>query len=278
MKKQVSSKQSMKPFLKWAGGKRWFVTGCDDSFPTKFRTYFEPFVGGGAMFFHLSPSDAVLSDKNVDLIRTYRALRDDWTKVRRKLTDHQRFHSKEHFYKVRSSKPWSESGAAARFIYLNRTCWNGLYRVNQKGEFNVPKGTKDSVLLPEDQFDRIAEILSSVELLADDFGPIIARAGKGDLVYVDPPYTVRHNNNNFLKYNERIFSWSDQVRLAKTLFAARERGAHIVICNADHNCIRYLYKGFGTMRRVSRHSILAADPNNRRKTTELVITNVLRNN
>lgn len=130
------------PFLKWAGGKRWFVEHTADLIPTFSGRYFEPFLGSGAIFFHLSPKGAVLSDSNTDLIKTYQAIRDDWEAVLFLLELHHRKHCKDYYYSIRSSEPSDKVEAAARFIYLNRTCWNGLYRVNLKGKFNVPIGTK----------------------------------------------------------------------------------------------------------------------------------------
>lgn len=269
----ASANGQVRPFLKWAGGKRWFTRKCGHTFPASYKRYIEPFLGSGAVFFHLRPETALLGDKNQELIDAYLAIKEDWKRVWEKLQRHQRLHSKGHYYKTRGSRPRSPSGWAARLIYLNRTCFNGLYRVNLKGEFNVPKGTKDTVVFPDDDFSAIAEVLKGVTLLTDDFEAITAQAGEGDLLYVDPPYTVRHNNNNFLKYNETIFSWSDQVRLCAALQQASARGAKIVMSNADNHCIRKLYKERGHFRRVSRHSVLAADPTKRRKTTELVVTN-----
>lgn len=271
---KCNKKVSVKPFLKWAGGKRWLVKNYSHFFCSKSKRYIEPFLGGGSVFFHLHPSTALLSDKNEELINTYIAIRDEWEKVLVKLRQHQKEHSDDYYYQIRKSQPRSTSGKAARFIYLNRTCWNGLYRVNMKGKFNVPRGTKDSVLLPDDCFDQISNLLSKCEIVSEDFESILTEAGKGDFVFIDPPYTVKHNNNNFIKYNETIFSWADQQRLARAAHLANYRGATIVISNADHECIRELYKDFGSMTSISRNSVLAADSEKRRKTTELLITNL----
>jgi DNA adenine methylase len=264
----------LEPFLKWAGGKRWLVANHSNLFPSSFKTYFEPFLGSGAVFFHLLPEKAVLADKNAELIGVYEAIRNDWKGLLQHLKIHQKYHSKRYYYYVRGLSPRSIVSKAARFIYLNRTCFNGLYRVNMSGDFNVPKGTKSSVLLPGDDFQAVAHALRKCKLIAGDFAEIIEKAGRGDFVYVDPPYTVRHNNNNFIKYNETLFSWDDQVRLAQALFAARSRGAKILVSNVDHNSIRSLYSGFGIISRVHRQSLLAADSIKRRASTELIITNL----
>ncbi len=130
------------PFLKWAGGKRWLTKTNLNLFPISYNRYIEPFLGSGAVFFNLHPKESVVSDINADLINTYLAIRTDWEKVCDKLKKHEKRHSQEYYYEMRGSNPYSISGRAAKFIYLNRTCWNGLYRVNLKGIFNVPIGTK----------------------------------------------------------------------------------------------------------------------------------------
>lgn len=130
---------------------------------------------------------------------------------------------------------------AARFIYLNRTCWNGLYRVNLNGEFNVPIGTKTEVIYEEDNFQEISELLSHAIIYQADFEELIDKASRNDLIFVDPPYTVRHNHNGFIKYNEKLFSWDDQERLFYSLNRAKKRGAIVVGTNAYHKCIRDLY-------------------------------------
>lgn len=265
-----------KPFLKWAGGKRWLVARYSRLFPTSMRTYIEPFLGSAAVFFYLRPARAVLGDTNRELIDTYEAVRDDWRGVWRRLKEHQQRHSTEYYYRMRRCACRSRAARAARFIYLNRTCFNGLYRVNSSGEFNVPKGTKETVVFADDDFGHIAELLQACELRCVDFSELVARATRGDFVYVDPPYTVLHNNNSFLKYNERIFSWEDQVRLAECLHQARARGAALLISNADHPGIRELYSGFESVFAVRRSSVLAADSAKRGRTTELVVTNIER--
>jgi DNA adenine methylase len=263
---------SLSPFLKWAGGKRWLVARHSSIFPSKYNRYFEPFLGSAAVFFYFRPENAVLSDANTSLIDTYRALVDDWSAVQAKLEIHHLKHSKDYYYEQRSRRLRNVASKAAQFIYLNRTCWNGLYRVNLKGKFNVPIGTKDSVLFADDDFNAVSCLLSNATLLAQDFEPTINLATTGDLLYVDPPYTVNHNLNGFLKYNETIFSWDDQLRLHAALLRARSRGVQIVVSNANHTSIRKLYKGFGSCHEVKRQSVLASDSNKRGPTTELLIT------
>jgi DNA adenine methylase len=260
------------PFLKWAGGKRWLATRYSHLVPDKYNTYIEPFLGSAAMFFALQPRRAVLSDLNRELIEAYRAIRSDWKAVAKALKKHHVLHSRDHYYRVRSDATRSVTNRAAKLIYLNRTCWNGLYRVNKRGEFNVPIGTKTRVCLPTDDFERIHKLLGPVRLVSCDFERVIETASAGDLVFADPPYTTAHSANGFIKYNETLFGWSDQIRLRDALSRARDRGAFIIATNANHPSIRGLYKdGFST-RPLVRSSVIAADPLFRQTTRELLIT------
>jgi len=261
------------PFLKWAGGKRWLADSYTHALPQAFTGYCEPFLGSGAIFFSIRPDNAVLSDINEELIECYSALRDDWRSVERHLARHQKHHCKDHYYRVRSSLPRTVSARAARFIYLNRTCWNGLYRVNLRGEFNVPIGTKHNVLLDTDQFELLANLLKSTTLAVSDFETVIDQAKAGTLVFADPPYTVRHNLNGFVKYNEKIFHWDDQIRLCDCLVRASNRGCLICLTNANHPSIEALYKDDFDLTVLSRNSVIAASSRNRGKYEELLITN-----
>ncbi|WP_156255293.1 DNA adenine methylase [Sandarakinorhabdus oryzae] len=262
---------ALAPFLKWAGGKRWFADRYVHLIPRNYGRYVEPFVGSGAMFFALSPSQALLSDLNPDLINCYRAIRAAPDAIAKRLAEHHRLHSKRHYYDTRAAKPDDPIERAAWFIYLNRTCWNGLYRVNRKNEFNVPMGTKTSVLLPSDDFQVTSRTLSVAEILHQDFEVTLDAAEDGDFVFVDPPYTVKHNLNGFIKYNDKIFSWADQVRLRDAVVRAAARGARILVTNANHASIRELYDGIGRQLVVGRASVLAASAAHRVQTEELVI-------
>ena len=211
----------MIPLLKWPGGKRWFVAHHKALLPSTYNRYFEPFLGGGSVFFHLQPKLAVLGDTNSELIAAYRAMKRNRKSLAILLEAHQRLHSAEHYYRVRDMIPDDRIERAARTFYLNRTCFNGIYRVNLNGKFNVPVGTRASVLRDTDDFAAAARLLMTAELRVSDFEPLIEEAREEDLVFVDPPYTVQHNNNGFVKYNESLFRWSDQERLALTLNRAK---------------------------------------------------------
>lgn len=260
------------PFLKWAGGKRWLMRSHRAAFDlSQTKRYVEPFVGSGAVFFGLAPNKALLSDANLELIETYRAIKGDWQSVLKALLKHHRRHDDEYYYEVRASTPTSQAVRAARFIYLNRTCFNGLYRVNRRGEFNVPRGTKNSVVFDTDDFESISRQLSRATLEAGDFERIVDQCGAGDFIFADPPYTVRHNNNGFIKYNEKLFSWSDQERLKEALTRAAERGSKVLVSNADHPSIRELYAD-ATCMTAERYSVMASESERRKRTSELLIT------
>lgn len=261
------------PFLKWAGGKRWLTSAHSNIFPTQFNHYYEPFLGSGAVFFSILPAQATLSDINPELIACYKAVRDDWAAVRIQLELHHQKHSKEYYYQIRQQKPSEPIAKAARFIYLNRTCWNALYRVNLKGEFNVPIGTKNNVLLNTDNFEEISKHLSNTTITNLDFEEVINQAKENDLIFADPPYTVKHNFNGFVKYNERMFHWDDQVRLSKSLIDASARGCKIIITNAHHPSIMDLYKDHFKLSVAYRSSVIAASSDRRGKYEELIIKN-----
>jgi DNA adenine methylase len=262
----------MTPFLKWAGGKRWFVQKHADLLPRKFNRYIEPFLGGGSIFFYLRPHRALLGDTNPDLIATYQGIRNDWKSLVEQLEIHQCNHSDNYYYQVRNVAPDDPVQRASRLIYLNRTCFNGIHRVNRNGIFNVPKGDRDSVLFDTDDFESISNILLNAEIRQTDFQELIDEAREGDLVFADPPYTVRHNLNGFVKYNEKLFSWHDQERLADALFRAKCRGVQVVMTNANHASVRELYQDSGFhLHTVLRASSISASAKSRKQFEELVI-------
>lgn len=261
----------MKPFLKWAGGKRWLVRRYPQLFDVEFGRYVEPFVGSGAVFFHVQPEQSSISDVNPALMNVYSALRSDYRRVWAHLLEHAGNHSDKYYYEVRSKAFRSEASRAAQFIYLNRTCWNGLYRENLRGEFNVPRGTKDTVIFDDDDFAAVSEALASTKIMSGDFEKVFIGVKEDDFVFVDPPYTVKHNGNGFVKYNESIFSWDDQVRLAKAVKSKARSGASILVTNAYHSTVIDLYKDFAAIVPVERASILSGDKSYRGKTQEALI-------
>ncbi len=256
------------PLLKWPGGKRSLLGSILPLVPTQFQVYHEPFAGGAALFFALQPRRAVLSDSNDELINCYMQVRDRAEQVRRYLRRME--NTEEQYYRIRDTVPRSKVQRAARLIYLATLSFNGIYRVNREGRFNVPYGKKTH-LEPYDplRIRMAGESLSNVELRCGDFESTLADAAAGDLVYLDPPYTVAHGDNGFLKYDSRIFSWDDQVRLAAVASELVKRGCRVLVSNADHASILGLYRDFRT-KRVARISRIAASKEFRRRITECI--------
>ncbi len=220
------------------------------------------------MFFHLRPEKAILSDVNPRLIETYLAIKDNWRLVWSELERLQIRHCKQFYYEERSRRRRTKHTRAAQFLYLNRTCWNGLYRENLKGQFNVPIGSKTQVLMPDDNFQEASQILSKAQISTCDFEDTLHEAKAGDLVFLDPPYTTAHNTNGFIKYNQNIFSWGDQVRLQRCARAARDRGARIVLTNANHESILDLYSEMGAPMITNRSTVISGSNASRGVTSE----------
>jgi DNA adenine methylase len=254
------------PLIKWAGGKRRLLAEIRQFSPNVFNRYFEPFLGSGALYFSLLPNDARLSDANHELVAMYVAVRDDVEAVIQSLRRLR--NSEEDYYRIRASAPRNSATKAARLIYLCTLSFNGIYRQNLKGEFNVPYGYKtylkhyDSARLRE-----VSDSLQGKEILYEDFEQAVHGAQKGDFVYFDPPYTVAHGNNGFVKYNAKIFSWDDQQRLAQTASRLKRSGCRVLISNADHPSIRELYKRFD-VHVIERFSVMSASSEFRRRVRE----------
>jgi DNA adenine methylase len=256
------------PLIKWPGGKRAIASHIIRHIPDTYSNYFEPFFGGGAIFFALNPEIATLSDANPELINAYVQVRDDPYGLIKILLKYE--NTEDSYYKVRKSQPQTALNRAARFLYLTRLSFNGIHRVNLKGQFNVPYGRKEHLSSCDE--DRILEIscaLNGTALTCGDFEACTSVATKGDVVYFDPPYTVAHSNNGFVKYNERIFSWADQERLAKHARILAKRGCRVIVSNADHASVHGLYKGFDCTR-IERASVIAASSSFRRRVSECI--------
>jgi DNA adenine methylase len=268
----VSTKPPVLPFLKWPGGKRWassriaaLVQECLTG------TYYEPFLGGGAVFFRLRPEKAILSDINPELINAYRIVRDSAEKLvpllRRMAVN------KNNYNRLRRAEPVDPIRRAVRFLYLNRTAFGGIYRLNLKGEFNVPYGGGErnpSILWEKRLLKSAAEALATADVRVADFETMLDLANSGDVVYCDPTYTVAHDNNGFIRYNEKNFSWADQHRLACAARRATQRGAKVIVSNANHDTIRKLYPGARFLV-AERRSLVSCDVSKRRAVEELFV-------
>jgi len=245
-------------FLRWAGSKRAVLPQLVDVLPKRFKTYREPFLGSGSLFFLIRPQRAVLTDSCGELISTFLAVRDSPHGLLRYLAPLRP--DKQTFYEMRANRSRGPVKRAAEFIYLNKTCWNGLYRVNARGEFNVPYGAPKSDFIVDPTNLRACSTAlggSGVHLDVANFEDAMRDVEKGDLVFLDPPYVTRHNNNGFVDYNERLFSWDDQIKAAECAALAAEAGAHVIVTNAHHDDVLALYKGF-TVQQLTRHSTLAS--------------------
>lgn len=263
-----------KPFIKWAGGKSGLLPSIHSLLPqnTSLNTYYEPFLGGGAVFFSLHPANAVLNDSNHDLIELYQIVRDDVEN----LIDHLKFHYNEmnYFYMVREQDPATllPVERAARFIFLNKTCYNGLYRVNSKGKFNVPFGRYSNPLICDSEGLRSAsQALKTKTLLCTDFETATATAVKGDFVYFDPPYQPLSVTSNFTGYTPKGFSNIDQERLSQVFKDLSAKGVFVMLSNNDTPLIRNLYKDFHQHEVWAKRAINCKSTG-RGKIIELIIT------
>lgn len=237
------------PFLKYAGGKTALLPEILSRLPKKIGTYYEPFIGGGAVFFALAAEgrfkNAVIGDANEELIRTYRALARNVDVVVRHLKKH--VYEEEHYYFVRAKNPriLSDAVAAARFIYLNRTCFNGLYRVNKKGLFNVPFGAyTNPTICDEENLRAVSKVLRKVEIVSASFEPTVELARRGDVIYCDPPYFPLSVTANFTTYTVDGFGLADQTRLRDFAKKLDARGVRVLLSNSDTPLVRKLYRGF----------------------------------
>lgn len=235
-----------RPFLKWAGGKTALLPEILLRLPKTIGTYYEPFVGGGAVFFALAAEKrferAVLGDANAELIETYFSIKEDLETVIRRLKAHAGKHSEEYFYKVRANPG---QYIAARMIYLNKTCFNGLYRVNSKGGFNVPFGKyTNPTICDEENLRAVSAVLRGVGLLPGDFERSTMRARRGDTVYFDCPYVPVSATASFTAYTKGGFGPETQERLRDVAKRLVDRGVHVLLSNSDTPLVRYLYRGF----------------------------------
>lgn len=258
-----------KPFLKWPGGKRWLAPLLKLIIRPELRgTYYEPFLGTGAVFLMLKPKRAVVSDISGELISCLDTLRSNPDEVLHAVW---RFsNTKECYQHVRSMVPRTKVTACSRFIYLNRTCWGGLYRINRLGKFNVPFGNSGRKICSKKSLQQCAQILKDATLLRCDFEETIAKAAKGDVIYADPPYTLSGKNNGFLRYNDTLFSWYDQNRLAVANRQAAGRGAFVIVSGLLHKDILKLYPGWWVLE-LPRKSLVSREIKGRRTISEILL-------
>jgi DNA adenine methylase len=238
-------------FLKWAGGKLQLIEQFENLFPPSFNNYYEPFIGSGAVFFYikskLKPNKVILSDTNEELINCFVVVRDKPSELIELLSNHRKKHSKAYYYAVRSIESDRLDGVrkAARLIYLNKTCFNGLYRVNSKGQFNVPMGDyQNPHIFDKNTVLRASQLLQGVHLRVMTFEKVLDFAEKGDFVYFDPPYIPLSKTSSFTQYFKGSFSVKEQKRLSEVFSLLDLRGCFVMLSNSDHALTRELYRDY----------------------------------
>jgi DNA adenine methylase len=264
--------------VKWAGGKRQLLSQLEPLFPKKFKNYHEPFVGAGSVMFYLAQTREIkkifISDVNAELINVYEIVRDNLEELIEILKKYQQKHSKEVYYATRGENPelMSNLSRAARFIYLNRTCFNGLYRVNASGKFNVPIGSyKNPGICQEETLRSISKLLASVEIKNQSFEKVLKEAKKGDFIYFDPPYYPL-KKSSFTTYSKDKFLDEEQRQLFRTFKKLDEKGCLVMHSNSDTQFIKELYGNYNVQFVDARRSI-NSNSGKRGKIKEVVITN-----
>jgi DNA adenine methylase len=265
------------PIIKWVGGKTKLLPELTARLPDRFERYYEPFAGGAALFFRIAPERAVLADSNTDLIGLYTCIARDVAGVIRKLEHHRTAHSEAHYYATRErwndrEHSWSSADRAATFIYLNKTCFNGLWRVNRAGAFNVPIGryTDPPICVP-DALRAASALLHRATLRCADYRSAVGDARRGDFLYFDPPYDPVTQTANFTSYTPDAFGPDHQRALADTARSLVARGCRVMLSNSDTLFIRSLYKGFH-IDRVKCGRAINSNASKRGDVDEVIIT------
>lgn len=235
----------VKPFLKWAGGKRQLMPVIKKFIPNKYNRYYEPFLGGGSVYFALRPERAILSDTNEELINLYKVIASDLDLLIKELSKLK--NDKEFYYQMRelNLKGKDRIKRAARTLFLNKTCFNGLYRVNKKGEFNVPYGNNPKTkIFDERELILASDLLKKADLFSEDFRKILHRVEKNDLVFLDPPYYPVSEYSDFKRYTKESFHEKDHIELRNAFRDLSDKGAFVILTNSNTEFIRELYKDF----------------------------------
>ena len=269
--------QETYPIVKWVGGKRQLMFELLKNMPENYNRYFEPFIGGGALFFELQPENAYISDMNEELINLYQVVRDNAVEL---ITDLQKHDiSKEYFMEIRNIdrteeyKNWSNIQKASRFIYLNRTCFNGMYRVNSKGEFNVPFGHyKNPRILDENNLINCSNLLQKTEIKHADFSEILKKIKKGDFVYFDPPYVPLSETSSFTSYTKDGFDIDMQFKLRDVCDELDSIGVKFLLSNSDTKLVNELYENYN-IKKVFASRQINANADGRGKITEVLVRN-----
>ncbi|HET1315395.1 TPA: DNA adenine methylase [Streptococcus pneumoniae] len=281
MKIKEIKKVTLQPFTKWTGGKRQLLPVIRELIPKTYNRYFEPFVGGGALFFDLAPKDAVINDFNAELINCYQQIKDNPQELIEILKVHQEYNSKEYYLDLRSADRderidmMSEVQRAARILYMLRVNFNGLYRVNSKNQFNVPYGRyKNPKIVDEELISAISVYINNnqLEIKVGDFEKAIVDVRTGDFVYFDPPYIPLSETSAFTSYTHEGFSFADQVRLRDAFKRLSDAGAYVMLSNSSSALVEELYKDFN-IHYVEATRTNGAKSSSRGKISEIIVTN-----
>lgn len=278
-----ASLASLKPFTKWTGGKRQLLPILRENMPKTYNRYFEPFIGGGALFFDIAPQDAVINDFNAELIHAYKQIRDDVDTVVSLLKVHQEKNTKEYYLDLRAAdrdgriEKMTDSEKAARLLYMLRVDFNGLYRVNSKNQFNVPYGRyKNPKILDVKLLMNIHNYLnnSKIHILQGDFKDALEDVKKGDFVYFDPPYAPVSATSSFTAYTHEGFCLEDQIRLRDMFVNLDNRGAYVMLSNSSVPLIHELYQEYkDTTLIVSATRMINSKASGRGKVDEVIVKN-----
>lgn len=270
-------KEQIYPIVKWVGGKRQLMFELLNNIPQNYNRYFEPFVGGGALFFELQPDNAYISDMNEELINLYQVVRDNVNELIKDLKKHEI--SKEYFMEIRNIdrrseyRNWSRIQKASRFIYLNRTCFNGLYRVNSQGQFNVPFGHyKNPRIIDENNLINCSNLLQKTEIRHADFSEILKKVKKGDFVYFDPPYVPLSETSSFTSYTKDGFDMDMQFKLRDVCDELDSMGVKFLLSNSDTKLVNELYENYN-IKKVFASRPINANADGRGKITEVLVRN-----
>lgn len=273
--------RQLKPFTKWTGGKRQLLPVLRANLPQEFNTYFEPFIGGGALFFETQPLKAVISDYNVELINCYQQIKDNPQDLINLLEEHQSKNTKDYYFDLRSADrdgridEMSDSEKAARILYMLRVDFNGLYRVNSKNQFNVPYGRyKNPKIVDEELLYNISDYLKNndISILNEDFEKSVETAQTGDFVYFDPPYVPLTETRAFTSYTQDGFTLDDQTRLRDCFVRLSEKGVYCLLSNSNTEIVKELYKDF-KIREVDSIHVIGANVASRKQISEVLVKN-----
>ena len=273
-----------KPFVKWAGGKRQLIPILNQNLPESFGTYYEPFLGGGALLFYIltdkNGQKCSISDLNSDLVLAYTTIRDRTDALITSLKNHEKNYQKDsesYYYSIRESNPRSEIEKTSRLIFLNKTCFNGLYRVNSKGKFNVPLGKYSNPnIINEENIRAVSHILQSsrTAIKCRDFEAVLRDAKKGDLIYFDPPYQPVSATSNFTSYTTKDFTYDDLTRLAELCLKLDSRGCNVLLSNSDSQEVADIFaKNPWKINRISANRSINSNSKKRTGHFELLIKN-----